>query len=376
MPLRFPIFDEQFVPAPPSDASKLVYLSYPRSQSVILFTQGLNQSDVQFCAQDKLKSKVLWTKNSKLAGDCCVIVVDCEWNPSWVDARPVTVGKDDAHVFPSTAYLHTALMSRSSGPKYSFCAMTQVRDAAKFVPGWVRYHRRIGIDHFYVFDNNSTETYPPDPDVEYIPFPWRKSQFQALMYGVHMTRAQCEWLAVLDVDEFVYPQAAESIPSVVAALNRSDVGEVTLSISRMTSPTLERCPASSVPEGYLYRRNATPELAAPKSVSWSRGLFAHGVHAGIFDKGFNKSRRALVPADKAYIVHYKTQCWPDFYVSKYKHGRNGLVRDWEDKGLRQDAMPKGWDQRHTEGFVVRDTAFRDHFLDVIARPRPPPSLIY
>ena len=376
MPLRFPIFDEQFVPAPPSDASKLVYLSYPRSQSVILFTQGLNQSDVQFCAQDKLKSKVLWTKNSKLAGDCCVIVVDCEWNPSWVDARPVTVGKDDAHVFPSTAYLHTALMSRSSGPKYSFCAMTQVRDAAKFVPDWVRYHRRIGIDHFYVFDNNSTETYPPHPDVEYIPFPWRKSQFQALMYGVHMTRPQCEWLAVLDVDEFVYPQAAESIPSVVAALNRSDVGEVTLSISRMTSPTLERCPASSVPEGYLYRRNATPELAAPKSVSWSRGLFAHGVHAGIFDKGFNKSRRALVPADKAYIVHYKTQCWPDFYVSKYKHGRNGLVRDWEDKGLRQDAMPKGWDQRHTEGFVVRDTAFRDHFLDVIARPRPPPSLIY
>ena len=376
LPARLPSFDEQFVPAPPDDTTKLVYLSYPQNQSVILLMQGLNESDVKFCVQGDFKSRVLWTKNSKLMGDCCVIAVDCERHSSWSDNTPVTVGNEDRQVFPSTAYLHSALMSRPSGPKYSFCAMTQVRDAAKFVPDWVSYHRRIGIDHFYIFDNNSTEAYAQDPDVEYISFPWRKSQFQALMYGVQMTRSRCQWLAVLDVDEFIYPQGAETVPSIVARLNRSDVGEITLTISKMTSTSLEHCPPSSVPEGYLYRQNTTPELVAPKSISWSQGLFAHGVHAGIFAEGFNKSRRAVVPSDLAYVVHYKVQCWPDFYVSKYKHGRNGLVRDWVNKGYQQHLMPKGWEARHTKRYTLRDTSFRDYFLEVLARPRPQPSVVH
>ena len=375
VPTLFPIFHEQYLLAPPNYLSKLVYLSYPRRKSVLLFTQGLNESDVEFCIQGDLKSRVLWTKNIRLMRDCCVIAVDCERHSSWSDGRPVTVGKNDNHVFPSTAYLHSALMSRPSGPKYSFCAMTQVRDAAKFVPDWVSYHRRIGIDHFYIFDNNSTEAYAQDPDVEYISFPWRKSQFQALMYGVQMTRSRCQWLAVLDVDEFIYPQGAETVPSIVARLNRSDVGELAFSILKMSSTALGRCPPSSVPEGYLYKQNTTLDIKTSKSIAWSQGLCAHGVHAGIFEKGFKKSRRVVVPSELAYVVHYKVQCWPDFYVSKYKHGRNGLVRDWVNKGYQQHLMPKGWEARHTKRYTLRDTSFRDYFLEVLARPRPQPSVV-
>ena len=385
LPTRFPTFDEQHLETPSSCASKLVYLSYPRNKSVMLFTQGLIESDVRFCVQGNLKSRLLWTKNSMVVGDCCIIIVDCQWHSSWSDGKPVTVGTDDMNFFPSTAYLHTSLMSRPTGPKYSFCAMTQVRDAAKFVPEWVSYHRRIGIDHFYIFDNNSTEAYVQDPDIEYISFPWRKSQAQALTYGVQMTRSRCLWLAVLDVDEFIYPQGAESVPSVVAHLNQSDVGELALSIVKMSSSSLGHCPPSSVPERYLYRQNTTldtrTDKSSPKayrrgkSLSWSQGLYAHGVHAGIFEKGFNKSRRAAVPSDLAYIVHYKVQCWPDFYVAKYKHGRNGLVHDWADKGYQQDVAPKGWGSTHAREYPIRDTSFRDYFLEVLARPRPELSLV-
>ena len=376
-PLLFPIFSEQFSPAPRNELSKLVYLAYPRNQSVLLFTQGLNESDVKFCVQNNLKSKVLWMKNSALMGDCCVVVVDCAWNSLWTTGKVISVGNNKTRIFSSTAYLHTELMYSSDGPRYTLCAMTQVKDASKFVPDWVKYHRRIGIDHFYIFDNNSSEAYSQDPDVEYISFPWRKSQFQALMYGVQMTKSRCQWLAVFDVDEFIYPQKSQSLISIITSFNRSDVGEMKFRISKMTSTPagLHDCPQSSVPEGYLQRQNSTPELESPKCISWSRGLYAHGIHSGIFAKHHKKKRSVAVPSDTAYIVHYKVQCWPDFYVSKYRSGRNGLVRDWVDNGLKQHVVPRGWSARHTAGYTVRDTSFRDYFLEVVARPLPEPSLV-
>jgi hypothetical protein len=187
-PSPFPEFSEQSLPAPTNATSKLVYLSYPRNKSVVLFTQGLDDFDVLFCIQDGKKSKVRETKHFGMHenSSCCIIVVECEWHPSWQGGRIVSVGRDESHIIPSTAYLHTELMVEQQSAKYRICAMTQVRDASKFVPDWVRYHRRIGVDHFYIFDNNSSEPYPHDDDVEYIRFPWRKSQYQALMYGVQV----------------------------------------------------------------------------------------------------------------------------------------------------------------------------------------------
>ena len=376
LPLPFPVFTEQFLPAPQSAFLKFVYFSYPTNQSVILFTQGLDPSEVQFCVQSDFKSKVLGTKDSTFSNKKSVLIVHCEWNRSWQDGKTVSVGSDNDHIFPSTAYLHTQLMSSVRGPKYRICAMTQVRDASKFVPDWVRYHRRIGIDHFYIFDNNSSEPYLQDPDVEYISFPWKKSQFQALTYGVHVVRSRCQWLAVFDVDEFIYPRGAGSVPEMLAGLDRGDVGEITLRMLTMSSTDLVHCPNASVPEGYIYRRkNATADAKAPKSISWVEGLDGHHVHNGIFRKGYKKSRRVEVASEAGYIIHYNLQCWSDYYVSKYKYGRNGLVSDWVDAGYRQHVVPKGWERRGRE-YSVRDTSFRDYFLEVIGRPCPEPALVY
>ena len=372
-PLPFPIFEEQHMLPPRTSTSTLIYLSYPRNQSVNLFTQGLNKSDVKFCTQDGFKSRVLDTKEFRFYGECCVMIVDCEWSSSWQHGKIVSVGKD-AHIFPSTAYLHLELLSKMSGPKYRICAMTQVRDASKFIPDWIRYHRRIGIDHFYIFDNNSTEIYAEDPDAEFIRFPWKKSQFQALTYGAQMVQSRCQWLAVFDVDEYIYPRGAGSVPALIAGSNASDVGELVLKILLMSSADLSRCPNASVPEGYVLRPNQTEELLAPKCISWAEGLDGHRIHAGVFRKGHNKSRRIVVPGESGHIVHYKLQCWPDYYVSKYKHGRSGLVRDWADPGYQQHAAPEGWERRGREN-TVGDTSFRDYFLEVVARPRPEPVLV-
>ena len=381
LPAPFPAFNEQFIPAPPSEMSKLVYLSYPRKESIILFTQGLNRSDIKFCIQGNFKSRKLGTKVLRVTGDCCVIVVECAWNRFWVDGRAVSVGKHRRHSFPSTARLHTELMSIVRGPKYSICAMTQVRDASKFLPDWIDYHRRIGIDHFYVFDNNSSESFVDDPDTEIIRFPWKKSQYQALMYGIQVVKARCQWLAVFDVDEFIYPRGVGSIPALIASMtaDRSDAGEMRFNMLKMSSNNLDNCPNTSVPEGYAYRmRRAVPDFINPKGISWVASLYAHNIHWARFEKGHSGSRtgKVIVPSEMAYMVHYSVQCWPDYFVAKYKYGRNGLVSDYANPGYRQDAAPRGWRQRMSGAYSVKDTSFRGFFLRAMARPRPEPVLVF
>ena len=47
------------------------------------------------------------------------------------------------------AYNHTTMH------RWKFCMVTQIAPFAEYLPQWVMYHRRIGIDRVYVFDNGS-----------------------------------------------------------------------------------------------------------------------------------------------------------------------------------------------------------------------------
>ena len=190
-----------------------------------------------------------------------------------------------------------------------------------------------------------------------------------------MTKSRCQWLVVFDVDEFIYPKGLDSIPELVTALGQNDTGEMTFMTLTMTSHSLERCPNVSLPEGYVHRSNVTPELFSYKSISLLEALYGHHIHSGIFGKGHNRTRRVVVPSELAYIVHYNLPCWRDYYKSRYKFGRSGLVRDWDATGYQEEVMPPNWDQNVAWGYPMKDTAFRDFFLATVARPRPKPSLV-
>lgn len=37
----------------------------------------------------------------------------------------------------------------------SICAI--VRNEARYILEWIAYHKAVGIDHFYIYDNQSTD---------------------------------------------------------------------------------------------------------------------------------------------------------------------------------------------------------------------------
>ena len=36
-------------------------------------------------------------------------------------------------------------------------AMVRVKDEARFLPEWIAHHLNLGVEHFYVYDNGSTD---------------------------------------------------------------------------------------------------------------------------------------------------------------------------------------------------------------------------
>lgn len=112
----------------------------------------------------------------------------------------------------------------------SICAIFQ--DEADYIEEWVAYHHRKGVEHFWLYNNNSTDNYQqalqPWVDagiVEIIEWPhapedndWKNFSFtiQTGAYNDGLKRAKgcTKWLAIIDTDEFLVPDGP-SIPRVL-----------------------------------------------------------------------------------------------------------------------------------------------------------------
>ncbi len=97
---------------------------------------------------------------------------------------------------------------------YNIAAVIMVKNEAPYIKEWVDYHILLGIDHFYIHDNEST-----DNTVEVLE-PYIKQGLVSLdvvkgdfnfnsacegwrMRCVNKYRAQADWMVFLDADEFL-----------------------------------------------------------------------------------------------------------------------------------------------------------------------------
>lgn len=110
----------------------------------------------------------------------------------------------------------------------SVCAIFQ--DDARFLKEWIDYHKQVGVQHFYLFNNKSNDNYwevlkpyIENQQVTLVDWPydyadgmqWNNVQCQAYSVGVAMARKVSHWLAIIDTDEFIVPVQHSTIPEVL-----------------------------------------------------------------------------------------------------------------------------------------------------------------
>ncbi|MFZ4099239.1 MAG: glycosyltransferase family 92 protein [Chlamydiia bacterium] len=135
-------------------------------------------------------------------------------------------------------FLHQgAEAKRTDQPHYRLAICTIFKNEAPWLREWIEYHRLVGVDHFVLFNNDSTdqweevlEPYMQRGIVEVVHWPNRgtpdgapyfwvyHTQIPALNEGVRQLRKSADWVALIDVDEFLVPVTAPSMTTLLDEL--------------------------------------------------------------------------------------------------------------------------------------------------------------
>jgi hypothetical protein len=96
------------------------------------------------------------------------------------------------------------------------------RNEARYLAEWVAFHRVQGVEHFYLYDNLSTDDWRSElaPEiasgvVEVIHWTPEPGQLPAYDDCLERHRNDARWIAMIDIDEFLFSPAGRQLPDVL-----------------------------------------------------------------------------------------------------------------------------------------------------------------
>jgi hypothetical protein len=107
--------------------------------------------------------------------------------------------------------------------RLAVCAI--FKNEARYLLEWIAYHHAVGVAHFFLYDNESSDggaelirASPLAPLVTITPWPYRPGQLPAYRHFIAEYAVDWEWVAFIDLDEFILPLQERSIPAALAGL--------------------------------------------------------------------------------------------------------------------------------------------------------------
>ena len=102
------------------------------------------------------------------------------------------------------------LMTRSPEKfMYQLSIVTTVKNEAPYLREWLRYHISVGVQHFYLYDNDSQDNLDEvlkdfSDYVTLTKIHGRVRQFDAYNDAINRFRYETKYMAVIDADEFIF----------------------------------------------------------------------------------------------------------------------------------------------------------------------------
>lgn len=248
------------------------------------------------------------------------------------------------------------------GSKVAVVAM--VRDEKPFLDEWLVYHRFLGVDHFFVYDDEPDLSMaeflkPHCQHVTVVPWferhrhlPGRNKQTKAYTHALSNGLGSFEWVAYIDVDEFLLFKRHSSIQEFLSSLDRS-VSSVSLNWMLFGHNGFHDDPAGLVTSA-LTRRMFLPACQC-KSISRCgdiarvesahRVVLRRGRRVGATGGEFLERQVAPGTVDVACVNHYQCRSfarWMSrfdrgvaaddprgmFPENDWKHSREGCLRQF------------------------------------------------
>ncbi len=220
--------------------------------------------------------------------------------------------------------------------RFEVSVLAILKNEAHNMEEWLCHHMAIGVDHFFLYDNGSTdelhEVLKPYADhgiVTTVYFPMRGLQRDANNHVVRFFGHTTEWIAYVDIDEFLVPQNDEPIGAVMARY--PDAEQVLVSRKEFCFSG-HRTPVDGlVTESYREYSDHVPRMGTSeilaKPIIRPRGVARVGIHNALTVHGDTvntagepTSEVATVIEDPSYahlqMNHYFTKSWQEFQAKR------------------------------------------------------------
>lgn len=213
--------------------------------------------------------------------------------------------------------------------KYQVAVVAIIKNEGEYITEWVKYHKLIGVNKFYLYNNGSTddtaEKLKPFIEsglVELIDYPGIAKQLPAYNNALKVFGDKCKYMAFIDADEFIFLlNRDDKLVDVLDKIIELDekAGGIAINWTMFGSSGHIKKPTGGVLENYLYRvKDGGRGNGCIKTVVMPKFVYAYEhVHYPTYiygkysiDENGNRVRGWLNNVEKTYkirINHYFTK---------------------------------------------------------------------
>ncbi len=248
---------------------------------------------------------------------------------------------------------------------YNLAIVAIFKNEGHYLEEWIEYHLLAGVEHFYLYNNDSTDNYAEVLEqyieaniVTLIDFPGDVIQLPAYNDALMKFRFHCRYIAFVDIDEFIFPRTGQSIVEVVDEVLSKDESAAALAINWQVfgSNGQEKADYSKgVLERFTRRapRDWKPDLDSREEVSNGNthvksivnprkvsccvnphyATYYQGYHAVNENGGIVKFfKNDPVTSDKIVVNHYYLKSFEERCIKK-KRGRAAINVKYKDENF-------------------------------------------
>lgn len=190
----------------------------------------------------------------------------------------------------------------SSSYKYELSACTIFQDEASYLREWIEFHKMLGVQHFYLYNNNSSDNYmevlkpyinksvvevidwPSQPNVSFDPI-----QRGAYNDCIQKVKKDTRWLAIIDVDEFIVPVHANNLQDLLK--NYSEAGGLQIFWQFFGTSGVKKIPENmTLIESLTWKAQKDDALNYNfKTIVQPRAVREYKVHGGEYKKHWHET---------------------------------------------------------------------------------------
>lgn len=236
-------------------------------------------------------------------------------------------------------------------PTYlAVCAIA--KDEGEYFREWIEWHRKMGVEKFYIYDNESTDDtkavllpYIESGIVEYTFYPGYRRQIAAYDDCITRHRFDTRWLAFIDIDEFIVPVRDASVADFLRNFEEAPAVEINWLVygsngleDKSDEPVMQRFTSHSLPDHPLNRH--VKSIVDPRRVFTMTGCHeAARINGKAADSHGNEIsanfRNRMPQQDVIRVNHYAVKSRQEFEEKQRRGRASGKKRNVSDEYFTQ-----------------------------------------